>query len=457
MTIDGEQYLLQEKAQLPEWLQIEVVVFRHNSQPAELSKTLTSSYPTPLIELVDTQQLAAEQALLAEQRGIALLGKELKRNPHNLWQAALVTDLTTLYDPYFDPEDLSLEQDDNLSTEPLESDGETALETGPVGVDLSLLQIEPGFEQLTRQQLTLRDSARAIDREQRYTLLSHFGWRQSADQSSPWITVQGGTPLLGRHPLEGAIRLVKSRFHHIETNLWWAQFELLEDEQESALPSLDALLKPQPALPPLPELLSYRTDLSADEQPEKRRWSLTAAMTAENSELNWHHPLLQSERWVLSMAPFSLQYRLFSNEQTVTPLALSNAYNRFDAATTVSQTDWLGSYESESAEAREEARDVTDIAQADTQPLQSNLALADSSSLAEIASADALEAGKEQAEPKLQLDELWSIVERRRVDAGNDYYIDHPVVGIVVRISEVEPTYTAPAAVELPEPFYPQE
>ena len=456
VTIDGKQYLLKEDAELPKWLQIEVVVFRHNSQPAELSQSRTSSYPTPLIELVDTQQLAAEQAQLAEQRGIALIGEELKRNPHNLWQAALVTDLTTLYDPYFDPEELSelsLEQGDNLPTEPLESDSEVALDKGPVGVDLSPLQIEPGFEQLTRQQLTLRDSARAIERQQRYTLLSHFAWRQSAEQSSSWIAVQGGDPLLGRYPLEGAIRLVKSRFHHIETKLWWAQIKLLGAEQEQMQPPLEALLKSPLTLPALPEQLSYRTDFSADAQPDEPSWSLPVAITAENSELNWHHPLFENERWVLSMAPFSLQYRLFINEPISAPLALSNAYNRLSAAITFSDMERLGGAKTNS----ERPSELTDIADADVQPQQSNIELADSGSLAEAVSAGTLEMDQEQPEPKLELSELWSIVERRRVDAGNDYYIDHPVVGIVVRISEVEPTYTAPAAVELPEPFNPEK
>lgn len=441
IVINERSYPLHPEQSTPPWLQIEVVILRHTGAVDErASRPVNLSYPEPLLVLTDPEQIAAERAAAAQQRGLELLGERLTTQPHNRWQAALITDLTTLYDPFFDPE----QQPSAVADQPTAAPAVVPLDEPPQPprIDFSQLQIEPAFWQLRQSQLTLRDSARAIARDDSYELLSHFGWRQPSDESSAWIAVRGGDKVLDRHPLEGALRLVKSRFHHLETALWWAQLELEQHDATQAEPAiaigaeLDALLTPPLALPLLPEQLSApSSDAEADS--EQPRWSLGRALLTAPSNMAWTPPLTPLQRWTLNQSPFKLTTRILTAPYRDQPLAVANGYRDLLAAL----------QDQPPATALAATADQTELpaspAEPAAPPTQEVNSLLESEQSVEVASQQPLP-------PRLLVEQLWTVQERRRVEAGNDYYIDHPVLGIIVRVSEVAPHYTTLPGVELP-------
>ena len=471
ITVNGDRYPLVEDQQLPDWLQVEVVVFRHTAVIEERARpTAILGYPSPLLELTDPAALAAEAAEQAEQRGIVLLGEQLNTSPHSPWQAALIIDLTTLYDPFFVPEAPHTQPQPELSSALVEDTLQQP------AINIESLTIEPAWQLLDSSELTLRDSARAIGRRSSYELLNHFGWRQPSTESSPWIVVQGGNPMLGRHPLEGAIRLLKSRFHHIETQLWWAELTLQQpDSVEQAAPALDLSTRLQPSLtlPPLPDLLTYRAAVQSHDSgsTEASPWTVYEALQTNNPTLSWQPSLTPTEQWSLNLAPFSLALRVLLDNYRDQPPALKLAYQRAVSAPQVATP---------STEPMSESMPESQLVSKQSgfeQPLNDNAAVSQSDSVefsgalfvksdvsatppAQLSGAEEEKSNNvesrqlsETSAPSLRLEQLWTMSERRRVDAGSDYYFDHPAVGLIVRVTEVEPRYTAKPGVELPPPL----
>lgn len=471
VIVDGTAYPLASGEQLPEWLQVEIVLFRHTAAVDERPRRDRQlSYPAPLVELADPTALAEQRAALAAERGVAVLGKQLPARRHNRWQQALIDDLNTLYNPYYTaPSEPAAEPtpavDDNSAEQSEGSDS--------AAVSLADLQIEPSYWQLRPAQLTLRDSARAIGRRDDYQLLSHFGWRQPAEQSSPWLAVAGGQPLLGRHPLEGAIRLVKSRFNHIEAKLWWAQLDLTEaveplpgEPGEAAIAQppaavLAELGKPPLALPPLPESLAHRLTATREPAPLPT-WSIVDQLLQPNAGLRWATSASITADWIVAAEPFRLTARIVadrpgdgdsSNNQAIaTPLALDHAYRRLTAATRPIAP----------APTPSQAIDVISVELPDWPRAPAATTTAGTNTDSEFSTATtapnqrllAAPASARQERPvvaqELQVAELWSITQRRRVDAGSDYYLDHPVVSMIVRVTRVDPEFTSQAGAALP-------
>lgn len=468
VSVGGSAYPLASGEQLPEWLQVEVVIFRHTTAVDERPRPDPSlAYPMPLIELADPVALAAAAAARAEQRGIALLGEQLPATGHDRWQQALIDDLTTLYNPFYTEPLAPPAADTTAAPDQLEGlDEQQELEEREKpSVSLAALQIEPSYWQLTPEQLTLRDSARAIARRDSYQLLSHFGWRQPAAESSPWLAVAGGQPTLGRHPLEGAIRLVKSRFNHIETKLWWAQLGI-ENPTEQPLAAMLAELGSTPlSIPALPELLIYRLNAEDNQTAALPAWSITEQLLNPHIELGWPIDNPPLTRWTLAMAPFRLSARITARPPLPAPLALDNAEQRLAAATAAPELmssasyelpQWQGQGQGQGQEQKqgEGQGQLEAIATLDTAKDKQNWFTPQ-----ELIGSESEQAPSEpmvekmlsvEPEPQLRVAQLWSISQRRRVDAGSDYYLDHPVVSLIVRVTEVAPEFTAKPGVELP-------
>ncbi len=114
--------------------------------------------------------------------------------------------------------------------------------------ELPFIQLDNSLHQLT-------PDARALDRRDSYRVLYHQAWRQpgTSRRQTPWVLVRGGERYGDHFELEGSVRLLKSRYLHIETRLWLTRFGNNVSEQEGwpelpawpILPVFDEMEYPQ--------------------------------------------------------------------------------------------------------------------------------------------------------------------------------------------------------------------
>jgi hypothetical protein len=82
------------------------------------------------------------------------------------------------------------------------------------------------FEALAADELTLDNLGKRINRSSNYKLLFHKAWRQHIppmEKALPAL-LQGGNRYDGLYELDGYITISRSRYLHIDTNLWYTHF-----------------------------------------------------------------------------------------------------------------------------------------------------------------------------------------------------------------------------------------
>jgi len=85
---------------------------------------------------------------------------------------------------------------------------------------------QPVFAALATDELTLNNLAKRINRSSNYKLLFHEAWRQHIppmENALPAL-LQGGNQYDELYELDGYITISRSRYLHIDTNLWYTHF-----------------------------------------------------------------------------------------------------------------------------------------------------------------------------------------------------------------------------------------
>lgn len=77
----------------------------------------------------------------------------------------------------------------------------------------------------TEDSSSLQSVARSLNRSSRFTLLSHYSWVQPISGTNQPIMIQTGKRYDDQYEVEGTVSLSRSRFLHIDTNLWYTRFE----------------------------------------------------------------------------------------------------------------------------------------------------------------------------------------------------------------------------------------
>ena len=121
-----------------------------------------------------------------------------------------------LYQNERHPTNITLEYPQNWQR--LESDTSTSADN-PRPAEQSLIPLETKDFSLGPDEYTLSRAAG-------YRVLTHIGWRQPGlgQAQSPWIIVSGGHRHGNHHELEGSIRLVVTRYLHIQADIWKTSF-----------------------------------------------------------------------------------------------------------------------------------------------------------------------------------------------------------------------------------------
>ncbi len=117
---------------------------------------------------------------------------------------------------------------------------ETPEETSESITELSRLAEEKedatnpeAYKVLPKESLQLQTTKERMERSRRYQVLFHKSWRQIISKKSemPSILIEGGEEFSGLRELSGYITLHKSRYLHIESNLWLSHFSANTGEQ----------------------------------------------------------------------------------------------------------------------------------------------------------------------------------------------------------------------------------
>ncbi|MBT4164489.1 MAG: hypothetical protein HOE58_06750 [Porticoccaceae bacterium] len=252
------------------WYQVEIILF---TQPDNLSGEIAPldhhlEYPKNLLALIDAEA-RSHQFTLSQIQAALLLDPE----------ATPVLPTTLTWIPIEEMEDPAITLNSS-NQEPITLTGEIAIETETQIVEDSLPdepyipEYEESFIILDARVRDLNDSARALNRRN-YNVVFHEAWRFEADAGGedPWIHISAGKRLDDRSEIEGSLRFYKSRFLHVETDLWRLKFvnqDSLVDTLTVKLPdipnfqlAIEDSPEQQWQIPVLPE---YLTDLNAESE-----------------------------------------------------------------------------------------------------------------------------------------------------------------------------------------------
>jgi hypothetical protein len=247
-----------EQPTLPNWYQVEVVLFdqRNILGDEQAPKEVSLEFPSRWIELHSSyQNIGIMRRPLFDK-----LSKSSLTEPR---QASLFDSIyASLGIPYFRyitenqseinlvPEARIPYQADNASepqTMLLEQQSEFDISEEDV-VEAKITEtlfpanfnpvFEAPFRTLDKSDRDLNDTVRALNRRN-YQVQFHQAWRfeVTSKQQSQWVLLKAGDNRAERYAIEGALRFYKSRFLHFETDLWTLIFN--DDSQsEIGLPEI---------------------------------------------------------------------------------------------------------------------------------------------------------------------------------------------------------------------------
>lgn len=124
-------------------------------------------------------------------------------------------------------------------------------------------QVTPALRKLPINSRTMNGDAYAFRVTDGYRLLWHQAWTQPLvdEPDAPWLVIEGGDQIEGHFELEGSLRIHLSRFLHMTANLWLTDF------------SYPALSRDEPSAEGEPS--ADREPLDSDKQGQKPTFYLS--------------------------------------------------------------------------------------------------------------------------------------------------------------------------------------
>jgi len=261
------------------------------------------------------------------------------------------------------------------------------------------------FVSLAEKDMLLRAEAASLNRSGIYKVLFHQAWRQPGldENQSPWVQISGGGTFDGHHELEGSLRLVKSRYLHIQADLWRTVFDYLDPETAAEIPQA----KSWPTLPLAPK------------PPEDPRVAQLAQLVAARKQA-----LADAERSFWSQIDSEPG---FDGSATAVPdsgLQPSTTGDETPADTAVAYPDSSDVLEQAPAPMPEPSVGLPAQQSPDTEP-------------AIAAEPQAPDEVWPEAAPTVhyRVTDMDTLDLSRRVDTSSLHYLDHPRIGVIVRVS----------------------
>lgn len=149
-----------------------------------------------------------------------------------LFCAVLCLSVPTLAQPWYQIEVILFAQDfpeleaQASSTEAWPDEVELEWQQPLLALFESEFPLTPAMRKLPINSRTMNGDAYAFRVTDGYRLLWHQAWQQPLvdETDAPWILVEGGEEFEGRHEIEGSLRIHLSRFLHMTANFWLTDF-----------------------------------------------------------------------------------------------------------------------------------------------------------------------------------------------------------------------------------------
>lgn len=228
------------------WYQVEVIIFAQRNAPAsdEVWSQADLAYPAHMLAIAPVSDDELQPNNLAE------LG-QLISTPQASMEASSPQPGPTgdflFEDKSLHRQDLSVEDTDKTEN----ADAASAQAEAARILSENLPQ---AFRAVEDSDYDLDGIAGSIRRSSLYRLLLHVAWRQPvvADADADPVLIQTGKRYGDDYEIDGTLTVSRSRFLHVDTNLWFNQFAQKYD-QEMPLPAIVAnmdpgVLKRHPAL-----------------------------------------------------------------------------------------------------------------------------------------------------------------------------------------------------------------
>ncbi len=131
-------------------------------------------------------------------------------------------------------------------------------------IDAALTQVSPNAEGALAFSNREADSSlkailRSLQRSSGFTVLSHQSWVQPVGSEPTPVMVQAGKRYDDRFEVEGTLSFTRSRFLHVQTNLWYTIFEPRSGEANPFLAGFQSNLSDE-TLAQYPELVNVERE-----------------------------------------------------------------------------------------------------------------------------------------------------------------------------------------------------
>lgn len=215
-----------------DWYQVEVIVFANKTPAAtdEIWPLTPLQYPARMVSVSSDTSLFSLEQMQDTEAYLALFGGAQTEDP----RAASDDDFLFQSRNRFKVPKTAITSDVDFSAEAKEIDYE----------QLFLSDTPRAFEPLSEDQRVLNSLARSIRRSSLYETLYHDAWLQPVEGEADAfpVLIQAGHHYDEMYQLDGTITISRSRFLHVDTDLWYTEFTPLYQTGEAPLPTSASLL-----------------------------------------------------------------------------------------------------------------------------------------------------------------------------------------------------------------------
>ncbi|MBT4159770.1 MAG: hypothetical protein HOC70_07460 [Gammaproteobacteria bacterium] len=244
---------LQAEEKLENWYRVDVILFkpRRTDLDEESWPDAEPSYPVNVISVTEPrpfklsqlEQLDEIPELKKPEDQVPILGSDeflfesQSQSDRNQRVIEAITGVSE--EP---PEEAEIES----ATDPaIEAEAEPEITGNPVPQALPEADpFSPGTLAFSRtdDESSLHNILRSLNRSSRFDVLGHYSWLQPIDNEPTPVMMQTGQRYDDRYEIEGTLSFTRSRYLHVQTDLWYTHFEPRGGSANPFLTGIDSSL-----------------------------------------------------------------------------------------------------------------------------------------------------------------------------------------------------------------------
>ncbi|MFT7306591.1 MAG: hypothetical protein ACI9P7_001859 [Candidatus Azotimanducaceae bacterium] len=236
-SASAQGYLIEQD--YSDWYQVEVIVFANKNPAAsdEVWPLAPLQYPARMVSVNSNPTLFSLEQMQDTEAYLALFSETQIEDP-----GAASND-----DFMFESRN-RFKLPKTAETSDAAFDSESGAETEEVDYGQLFVSNAPHpFKPLAKDQRVLNSLARSISRSSLYQRLYHHAWLQPVESEADAfpVLVQAGHHYDEMYQLDGTITISRSRFLHVDTDLWYTEFMPLYQTGDAPLSTSANLLPPE--------------------------------------------------------------------------------------------------------------------------------------------------------------------------------------------------------------------